>query len=38
MEDKSSDPVDIQLDEKLPPQIIIVDDEEKILLRKLDSQ
>ncbi|KUJ09597.1 putative vitamin H transporter [Mollisia scopiformis] len=36
MEEKMPEPTDIQLDEKLPPQIVVVDDEEKLILRKID--
>lgn len=36
--EKSPDLTDIQLDEKGPPQLVVVDDEEKVILRKIDLQ
>lgn len=38
MEVKIDQEIDIQTDEKAPLPIVIVDDEEKVILRKIDAQ
>jgi hypothetical protein len=38
MDEKNPGPSDIQNDEKVPLPIVVVDDEEKVILRKIDLQ
>ena len=38
MEVKVDQDIDIQNDEKAPLPLVIVDDEEKVILRKIDAQ
>ena len=38
MEGKLDQEIDVQNDEKAPLPIVIVDEEEKVILRKIDAQ
>jgi hypothetical protein len=38
MDDKNPGPTNIQNDKKAPLPIVVVDDEEKVILRKIDLQ
>jgi hypothetical protein len=38
MNERNPGPSDIQNDEKVPLPIVVVDDEEKVILRKIDLQ
>jgi hypothetical protein len=38
MDEKNPGPMDAQNDEKIPLPIVVVDDEEKVILRKIDIQ
>jgi ACS family allantoate permease-like MFS transporter len=38
MDEKNPGPTDAQTDEKVPLPIVVVDDEEKVILRKIDLQ